>query len=568
MLYFVVINLRMRFSLYILLLGGLLLSTVQCAKRASPTGGPRDSIPPLLVNASPKLNTVFFDKDEINLTFNEYVTLKDISKQLIISPPLNSSQYKIYPVTGAAKKVTVKLLDTLLDNTTYTFNFGEGIIDFNESNPISYLTYTLSTGATIDSLYIKGRITDAFERETDRFISLQLYPVDSTFTDSVIYTKKPLYVTSTLDTTIYRFQNLRAGKYALVALKDQAGNYYFDQNADKIGFVDTLIELPQDSIIDLRLFKERTNFFWDKPYFINDHHIALAYYGDRKEEPFKMVSEVPDSFEYLVTQSRKTDTLNYWFKGAELDSLQFELKIKDSLQIRTVYFKNPVADSLVINKFTQGSLRLKSKFEIESNLPITQINSEQLVVTNVDTLQIPAKLEIQENYDRIFVDFEILPNDRYEIKLLPNALVDFWGNTNDTLVYKTSTKKIEDYGNIYLRVQHQSSVPFIIELLNNDKVVRRYTKPVDGNAYTFELLDAGKYRVRLIEDANENEQWDTGNYLQKIQPEKVIYFWKEIDLRANWDMNETFNTSQNYPDLPESATASGVLEAPDNPTQP
>jgi uncharacterized protein (DUF2141 family) len=568
MLYFVVINLRMRFSLYILLLGGLLLSTVQCAKRASPTGGPRDSIPPLLINASPKLNTVFFDKDEINLTFNEYVTLKDISKQLIISPPLNSSQYKIYPVTGAAKKVTVKLLDTLLDNTTYTFNFGEGIIDFNESNPISYLTYTLSTGATIDSLYIKGRITDAFERETDRFISLQLYPVDSTFTDSVIYTKKPLYVTSTLDTTIYRFQNLRAGKYALVALKDQAGNYYFDQNADKIGFVDTLIELPQDSIIDLRLFKERTNFFWDKPYFINDHHIALAYYGDRKEEPFKMVSEVPDSFEYLVTQSRKTDTLNYWFKGAELDSLQFELKIKDSLQIRTVYFKNPVADSLVINKFTQGSLRLKSKFEIESNLPITQINSEQLVVTNVDTLQIPAKLEIQENYDRIFVDFEILPNDRYEIKLLPNALVDFWGNTNDTLVYKTSTKKIEDYGNIYLRVQHQSSVPFIIELLNNDKVVRRYTKPVDGNAYTFELLDAGKYRVRLIEDANENEQWDTGNYLQKIQPEKVIYFWKEIDLRANWDMNETFNTSQNYPDLPESATASGVLEAPDNPTQP
>ena len=558
----------MRFSLYILLLGGLLLSTVQCAKRASPTGGPRDSIPPLLINASPKLNTVFFDKDEINLTFNEYVTLKDISKQLIISPPLNSSQYKIYPVTGAAKKVTVKLLDTLLDNTTYTFNFGEGIIDFNESNPISYLTYTLSTVATIDSLYIKGRITDAFERETDRFISLQLYPVDSTFTDSVIYTKKPLYVTSTLDTTIYRFQNLRAGKYALVALKDQAGNYYFDQNADKIGFVDTLIELPQDSIIDLRLFKERTNFFWDKPYFINDHHIALAYYGDRKEEPFKMVSEVPDSFEYLVTQSRKTDTLNYWFKGAELDSLQFELKIKDSLQIRTVYFKNPVADSLVINKFTQGSLRLKSKFEIESNLPITQINSEQLVVTNVDTLQIPAKLEIQENYDRIFVDFEILPNDRYEIKLLPNALVDFWGNTNDTLVYKTSTKKIEDYGNIYLRVQHQSSVPFIIELLNNDKVVRRYTKPVDGNAYTFELLDAGKYRVRLIEDANENEQWDTGNYLQKIQPEKVIYFWKEIDLRANWDMNETFNTSQNYPDLPESATASGVLEAPDNPTQP
>ncbi len=557
-----------KIGLNIILIAGLLLSTVQCAKRASPTGGPKDSIPPVLINASPKLNTVFFDGDGFNMTFNEYVTLKDLSKQLIISPPLNSTQYKVYPVTGASKKVTLKLLDTLLDNTTYTFNFGESIIDFNESNPSSYLTYTLSTGATIDSLFIRGRVTDAFERETERFISLQLYPVDSVYTDSVIYTQKPLYVTSTLDTTIYRFQNLRAGKYALIALEDKAGNYFFDQNSDKIGFNEQLIELPKDSVIDLRLFKERTNFFWDKPYFVNDHHIRLAYYGDREEEPFKMVSDVPDSFESLVTQSRNTDTLNYWFKGAELDSLQFEFNIKDSLQIKTVQFKNPTPDSLVIDKLKQGTLGLKEQFELKSNLPIVTVNSEQLIVTNVDTIQIPAALKIQENYDRITVDFEVIPNDRYEITLLPNALVDFWGQTNDTLVYRTSTKKIEDYGNIFLRVQHESPYPYIIELLKNNKIIRRYDTIVEGNNYTFKLLDTGKYRVRLIEDANENKQWDTGNYLEKIQPERVIYYWKEIDLRANWDMNETFNTSQNYPDLPESATASDVLEVPNNPALP
>ena len=561
------IILNMKFGLNILLLGGLLLSTIQCAKRASPTGGPRDTIAPVLVNASPKMNTVFFDKEEFVLNFNEYITLKDLSKQLIVSPPLNSSQYKVYPVTGASKKVTLKLLDTLMDNTTYTFNFGESITDFNESNPSSYLTYTLSTGATIDSLYIKGRITDAFERETERFISLQLYPIDSTFSDSVIYNQKPLYVTSTLDTTIYRFQNLKAGKYSIIALEDKSGNYFFDQNMDKIGFTENIIELPQDSILDFRLFKERSNFFWDKPYFVNDHHIILAYYGDREEEPFKMVSDVPESFESLVTKSRKTDTLNYWFKGAELDSLKFELNIQDSLQIKTVKFKNPVPDSLIIDKFTTGSLRLQNKFELKANLPVTEVNSDQLIVTNRDTVQIPASLKIQENYDRITVDFNVIPNDRYQIKLLPNALVDFWGNTNDTLVFRTSTKKIEDYGNIFLRVQHQSPYPFIIELLENNKVIRRYDTPVEGNFYAFELLDSGKYRVRLIEDTNENRQWDTGNYLQKIQPEKVIYFWKEIDLRANWDMNETFNTSQNHPDLPESATASDVLEVPDNPIQ-
>ncbi len=558
----------MRIGLKFLLLGGLLLTTLQCAKRASPTGGPRDSLPPVLVNASPKLNTVFFDKEEINLTFDEYVTLKDISKQLIISPPLNSSQYKVYPVTGASKKVTLRLQDSLLKNTTYTFNFGEGIIDFNEGNPASYLTYTLSTGATIDSLYLKGKVSDAFERETERYISLQLYPVDSVYNDSVIFTEKPLYVTSTLDTTLFRFQNLRAGKYAIIALEDKAGNYFFEQNMDKIGFVEDLIELPQDSILDFRLFQEKANFFWDKPYFINDHHIALAYYGEREEEAFKMVSEVPDSFEFLVTQNRVTDTLDYWFKGAELDSLQFELNIKDSLQIKTVQFKNPIPDSLVIDKHTAGSLRLVEKFELKSNLPITEVNSEMVQVTNVDTLPIPARLKIQENYDRITVDFEVLPNDRYEITLLPNALVDFWGNTNDTLVYRTSTKKVEDYGNIFLRVQHQSPHPYIIELLKGDEVFRRYDSPIEGNNYSFKLLDAGKYSVRLIEDANKNKKWDTGNYLKKIQPENVIYFWKEIDLRANWDMNETFNTSQNYPDPPESATVSDVLAGPESPAQP
>ena len=561
------ITLLMKFVLNIII-AVFLLSTIQCAKRASPTGGPKDSIPPVLINASPKLNTTYFNKDEFNLNFDEYVELKDITKQLIISPPLNSSQYKVYPVTGASKKVTLKLLDSLLDNTTYTFNFGESIVDFNESNPSSYLTYTLSTGATIDSLYIRGRITDAFERETERFISLQLYPVDSIIADTMIYSQKPLYVTSTLDTTIYRFQNLRAGKYAIIALEDKAGNYFFDQNIDKIGYKEQLIELPKDSIIDLRLFKERTNFFWDKPYFVNDHHIVLSYYGDREEEPFKMISDVPDNFESLVTQSRETDSLNYWFKGAELDSLQFEFNIKDSLQIKTVQFKNPIPDSLLIDKSTKGSLRIQDKYEIKSNLPIVEVNSEQLIVTNVDTIQIPASLKIEENYDRITVDFEVIPNDRYEITLLPKALIDFWGNTNDTLVYRTSTKKIEDYGNIFLRVKHESPHSYIIELLKNDEVVRRYDTPAEGNNFRFELLDSGKYSVRLIEDVNKNKQWDTGSYLEKIQPEKVIYYWKEIDLRANWDMNEIFNTSQNYQDLPETQTVSDVLEVQDNLTQP
>ncbi len=525
----------------------LVILNFSCAKRASPTGGPKDSIPPILTNASPKLNTTYFNKTGFTLTFDEYISLKDISKQLIISPPLNSDQYKVLPASGASKKISLELKDSLLENTTYTFNFGNSIVDYNESNPISFFTYTLSTGANIDSLYIRGNIIDAFEKDTQTFISLQLYPVDSVYNDSVIYNKKPLYVTSTLDSTIYEFKNLREGKYNLIALQDVSGNYFFDQSIDKIGFLNSLIELPKDSVINLRLFKERKNFSWASPNFVNEHHVVLAYFGDYKNESFSLISKVPKTFQSLVTKSRETDSLNYWFKGAKLDSIKFEFEIKDTLRTKTAYLRKSLEDSLVIKSVITGPLKLKSKFEVSSNLPIVSVDSTFVKVINVDSVNVPVSLKVLENYDRILIDFEVLPNDKYNITLLPNALEDFWGRTNDTLTFNTPTKKIEDYGNIYLRVIHNLPHPYIIELIQNKKVIRRYDSPLDGGLYSFELLDPGKYFVRLIEDSNNNRIWDTGSYLGKVQPEKVIYYWKEIDLRANWDMNETFNVNQNYP---------------------
>ena len=303
-----------------------LLFFVKCAKRTSPSGGPKDSIPPRLINASPKLNTTFFDKDGFTLTFDEYVTLKDVNKQLIVSPPLSSTKYKIYPTTGASKKISLELSDSLMKNTTYTFNFGESIVDFNESNPAQYLTYTLSTGPTIDSLYVRGRITDAFEKETKSFISVQLYPIDSTYKDSTIYINKPLYVTSTLDSIIYRFQNLRAGKYNLIAIQDLAGNYLFDQSVDKIGFIEQPIDLPKDSIINLSIFKERTNFYWDAPYFINDHHVALGYFGEYNDESFKTV---------VNTFNRKLHDYNCLAKDQYIQNIldDFSGQVKEALNM-------------------------------------------------------------------------------------------------------------------------------------------------------------------------------------------------------------------------------------------
>ena len=546
----------LNYFLYII----LFFSVINCAKKASPTGGPKDTIPPVLISASPKLNTTFFDKEEVKFIFNEYVQLDDIDKQLIISPPLRIGGYKLHPTMSASKKITLSILDTLLENTTYTFNFGEGIKDYNEGNKMSFFSYTISTGAEIDSLNLKGLIKDAIEMEPDDFISLQLYPIDSSYNDSAIYRKKPFYVTSTLDSTVFEFKNLKAGKYELIALKDFSNNYYFDQNVDQIGFLNTPITLPLDSIIELKIFKEKTIFSWADPFFINNHHIGHGYYGDHENQKFKLLSDVPKSFEYLITKNRETDTLNYWFKGIKTDSLKFEYPINDTIKTELVNFKNPIKDSLVINQMTIGSIDLTEKFKLSSNLPIISSDSSLVKVRKKDSTLVSSKISIDENYDRVEIDFKLIPNDTYNIQLLPNALKDFWGNTHDTLNYRVSTKKIEDYGNIFIQLIYEESYEFILELLKDGKVVRSYNKPNEDSNYSFKLLDPGKYFLRLIKDKNNNDKWDTGNYLEKIQPEEVIYFPFELELRANWDLNESFNTTQNYLDLLKTQTSSDTLK--------
>ena len=171
--------------------------------------------------APKKHSNFFFDKEEITLTFDEFVTLKDVSKQLIISPPLSSDKYKVYPTTGASKKVNIKLTDTLFENTTYTFNFGESIADHNEGNLFPYYKYVFSTGDYIDSLSVSGVVTDALNKKVDDRIAVLLYDVDSTFTDSIIYKQKPKYIVNTDSVSGFNLENIKEGTYFLAALKEE-----------------------------------------------------------------------------------------------------------------------------------------------------------------------------------------------------------------------------------------------------------------------------------------------------------------------------------------------------------
>tara|TARA_B100001248_G_scaffold106110_1_gene79132 strand:+ start:42 stop:1676 length:1635 start_codon:yes stop_codon:yes gene_type:complete len=519
-----------------------------CAKRGNPTGGPIDSLPPVLINANPKLNTTNFDSEEIRLTFDEFVKLDKVQDQLIISPPLEKSAYEIKPLTGVTKKVFLKFIDSLDINTTYTINFGNSIKDNNEGNTLTFFNYTFSTGETIDSLYVKGNISDAYNIETDQYVSIHLYRIDSTLNDSIIFNKRPTYVSNSLDSTTYKFQNLRDGKYLIIAMKDVGDNYFFDPFYDKIGFIDSLITLPKDSIIDFKLFKEETDLIWDKPHFINSEKIGFGYYGKLDLKKIEINSVIPDSIDYTYTKEVMSDTIYLWLSNNSFDSLNFNLIEKDTTKLSTIKFdrkRDTLIDSLNVSAKTVNVIHLKESFKLSSNIPIKKIEDSLISIRDIDSILVPFVSSVNDNLDEIDIKFEVSPSDNYRILILPNAIKDIKGVSNDTLQFNLTSQSLEDYGNIFLDVIRNTQSKFILHLINsNGDIVRQYDNVDQNTTYNFEYIRPGEYSFRLIEDLNKNNIWDTGNYLQRVKPEPVYYFPSELEVRANWDLNETFDLNK------------------------
>ena len=525
-----------------------LIVVIGCAKRGSPSGGPQDSIPPVLVNASPKLNSINFDSEEIRLTFDEWIKLDKVQDQLIISPPLEKSSYEIKPLTGVTKKVFLKFLDSLSPETTYTVNFGNSIKDNNENNPLTFFSYTFSTGETIDSLYIRGNTKDAFSKDSDDFISLQLYRVDSLFNDSIVFQDKPTYISNTLDSTNYKFQNLKEGQYLLIALKDNNSDYLFNPLNDKIGFIDSLITLPRDSIIDLKLFKEEVNIVWDKPHFINSEKIGFGFYGKLDTKKIKIESNIPDSVNYAFIKDKETDTLNLWLSKNSFDSLNFSLIQSDTTKLTTVKFdrkKDSLIDSLSFKAKTVNIIHFNESFKISSNIPLAKIEDSLITVRDIDSLKVPFSTSINKRLDEIDISFDVSPSDKYSIVIMPNAIKDIRGSNNDSIQYNVVSQTLEDYGNIFLDVILSNNSKYILQLIDSEMGVIREFENIESNStYSFDYIVPGKYTFRLIEDLNNNGVWDTGDYLKKRQPEPVFYYTNELEVRANWDFNEIFDLNR------------------------
>jgi len=510
--------------------------TVSCANRGTPSGGEKDEEPPVILKSVPENFSTNFKGNEIKIYFDEYVKIKDLRKQLIVSPPMDIDPV-VTPMSVASDYISIKIKDTLEANTTYAFNFGESIVDNNEGNPYPYYRYVFSTGDVIDSLSVKGFVKDALLQEPETFISVMLYEVDSTYTDSLVYKEKPRYITNTLDSlTTFSIDNIKAGSYKLIALKDKNSNYKFDQKNDKIGFIEEHITVPSVSNYKLTLFNEDVNFKAIKPKQDGESRIIFPFEGDYKSMRIKVLGETPKDYQTRIIKDDVTDTLYYWYKPKfKIDTTFFIVSNQKYVDTFKHRFRSLKADSLTMKNLTSGTLDFDQDFTIEANIPLTKIDTSKIKLIDKDSMPVPYNIK----YDTIFNRYKFLINkqedEKYKFTMLPGTFTDFYDGINkDTLNYSVRTKLKSEYGNIRVNLRN-AKFPLIVQLVNNKGVVlyERYT--TESPVVDFNNLIPRRYALRVIYDSNGNGKYDTGNFLLGIQPERVSYSEPIDEVRSNFD---------------------------------
>ena len=538
---------------YLYLLGGtLLLLWAACARVGSPTGGEQDKTPPKVVKTIPPNESVNFTGNRIRIYFDEFVTLRDIRKQLIISPPLAYFP-EITPSGNASKYINIKILDTLRPNTTYTFNFGKSIQDNNEGNPLSFYTYTFSTGNTIDSLTLKGSIKDALRPKAENFVNVMLYEMGEKYSDSVVYKQRPIYVVNTLDSlTTFELSHLKAGKYMLVGMKDKDNNYLFDPKTDKIGFHPTPITIPTDSSYTLSLFKEVPQTQASRPFQSGEQRISIGYQGEKDSIQVTPLLPSPTNWKWVIEKEPTKDTLWLWYHPKVEDSLKLIVK-SNRADTTKVNLRKMKPEKWKITPEFKGISPTEEEIVLSSNTPIRAFKKEAIkLIVAKDSTEVGFEPIFTPNTSQITLKVKVKEGEKYLFKAF-NAFENFFGQKSDTLQESFSAKKAEDFGSLKLTFRDNISLPFMIELTDKDAKKVLYEQYVEQNSpnYNFPFVKAGNYRLRVIEDRNRNRKWDTGNFLGRLLPEPVHYFAKEIELRANWEIEQEISFAEQTEEKPK-----------------
>ena len=525
---------------YILTLLSLIF-IISCAKRSSITGGPKDETPPVFLKATPPNFSTSFNNNEIKIYFDELVTIQDV-QQILISPPMQVKP-EITPVGYPSKFVKIKFKEALLDSTTYSINFGSSIVDNNEKNPLTFFKYTFSTGKILDSLTFNGTIKDALKTEVDKNISVHLYELNENYKDSLVFKEYPRYVTNTLDSTGFKFENLKAGKYKLIALNDAASNYLYEPEQDKIGFINDTIIIPRDSSAVVTLFKKSKKFKYVRAKQKSKNEFLISYEGLLKNPEIEILDAKKDSLDLTFFKQQNKDTLQVFVKPFfEQDSIVFYAKSAIKNDTLVSRYKDQYKDSLKISP-KNTTVKLNEDFVLNALTPFQSFEKSNAQLFKQDSIPIDFKFLFDQYKNELKIRFNKTENTEYKLQLIPNCIQDFLGNTNDSIQYNFRTLANSEYGNLFLEVNKLSNNEnYILQLLSDKEVVfEEIIENSDSKKINISNLSPKDYQLRIVYDKNKNGKIDSGNFLEGLQPEFVYFFNETITIRANWDINQSID---------------------------
>lgn len=568
---------RFHAFLILIILSGILYN---CANQTAPTGGPKDETPPVVIRAVPDNSTTAFAEKRITLDFNEFVQLKDVNKQVIISPPMSKSP----DLKLRGKSVVIDLEESLKPETTYTINFGTAIVDLTESNAMTDFHYIFSTGDIIDSLAIAGKTLNAFDLKPPKDLFTMLYSAepDTIPLDSMPFKIPPYFLARNKEDGSFMFTNIKPGKYLLFSLKDLNSNYLFDLPNEEVAFLDTLIspempvEVETDSIkldtfrldttvihkhelvvkelYQLRLFKKADSIQRiDKKEVIDSTHVVISFRLRPQNAQFRLLNSEMDSNAYILERSRYGDTNTFWIKNPYWDTLNIEVKDRD-IVLDTVtfsYYSLKIKKTVILGKrgsplkitsnAASRTLELNVPFRITFNRPIQTFDFKRItIMTKEDTLSDIPFVFIDSIMRNAQTNFSFKEESNYKIMIPGGCFTDIYGSVNDTTEISFTTKALRDYGTLILNLDASDiDAPVIIQLLGGEKeTVVRQVSVNKKQEIKLDFLKPGKYQLKAIVDNNRNGRRDTGNFSLKIQPESVYYLNKPVDIKSNWDVEQ------------------------------
>jgi len=603
-------------KLYRLLAVACLLGFLyNCANLGQISGGPKDEMPPVILETYPEMRATNFKDDNIEITFDEFVQLKEIQNQLLVSPPTE----QLPVVRTKNKSVVVKFDEELKDSTTYTIYFGDAISDYNEGNPIKNFQFAFSTGQAIDSMLVTGKVLSA---EDLKPLGEETYVVlYKNHSDSAFFNDAPDFVGRVDKEGNFSVSNVPDGNYKVYAIKDGNRNYKFDMYEERIAFADSLtffksktipvfdtLYLEGERLDSARLLHDALDSIFIDTVLYHEHQIMTAQEfelflfeenraprslskSERKapgyinivfNQPiddtliFNLADTTIDK-QWYTLENFNNDSLIYWITDTTLNQKELiEVEVgyytldtlnQQYLHRDTLRLSNPVkkVKKRKKEKVTEplisispsikkgAALDLFEQLAFEFKTPLSVIDTNYLHLFRKDTIDVAIPFQFLKD-SILLMRYELLAEweSEKEYKFIMDSMA-FYD------IYQHTHDTLEFHFKIQ-KPEHYGKIIVnmgetqsnkILQLLGTKEEVLREKTLQNNSVVEFELVPPGEYTMKLIFDENNNGKWDTGNYLKHKHAEKVIFNDSPINVRSNWDIDVEWDWSVKYREIKE-----------------